>query len=99
METTKPFLCDNGSHRGYIKLAQDDKPLQDDREVEKNLNNFLKEALWTLDINKDSYIINPDPVNISDPNEKTISKFKFHCSILLMNDKILNPGKFSFKPN
>ena len=52
-----------------------------------------------LDINKDSYIINPDPVNISDPNEKTISKFKFHCSILLMNDKIVNPGKVSFKPN
>ena len=99
METAKPFLSDNGSHWGYTKLVQDNKSLQDDSEVEKKLSNFLKEALWTLDINKNPYIINPDPVNISNPNEKTISKFKFHRSILLINDKIVNQGKFSFKPN
>ena len=36
--------------------------------------------------------------NISDPTEKAISKYKFHPSILLINDKIVNQDKFSFKP-
>ena len=35
---------------------------------------------------------------MSDPIEKTISKYKFHPSIVLINDKIVNQDKFSFKP-
>ena len=49
-------------------------------------------------MNKNSYIINPDFINISDPIEKAISKYKFHPSILLINDKIVNQDKFSFEP-
>ena len=39
-----------------------------------------------------------DSINTSDPFEKAISKYKFHPSILLINDKIVNQDKFSFKP-
>ena len=39
-----------------------------------------------------------DSINISDPVEKAISKHKIHPSILLINDKIENQAKFSFKP-
>ena len=46
---------------------------------------------------KTPYMINPDSINISGPIEKTISKYKFHPSILLINDKIVNQDKFSFK--
>ena len=64
----------------------------------EELSNFFKEAVSTLDVNENSYIINPDSINISDPIEKAISKYKFHPSILLTNDKIVNQDKFSFKP-
>ena len=96
-KTVKPFFSNNGSHRGNIKLVEGDKLLQDDSEVAEELNNFFKEAVSTLDVNENSYIINPDSINISDPIEKAISKYKFHPSILLINDKIVNQNKFSFK--
>ena len=64
----------------------------------EEVNNFFKETVSTLDVNENSYIINTDSINISDPTEKAISKCKFHQSILLINDKIVNQDKFSFKP-
>ena len=94
----KPFFCNKGSYRGNIKLVEGDKVLQDDSEVAEELNNFFKEAVSTLDVNENSYIINLDTINTSDPIEKAISKYKFHPSILLIKDKIVNQEKFSFKP-
>ena len=87
-KTVKPFFSNNGSHRGNTKLLEGDKLLQDNSEVAEELNNFFKEAISTLDFNENSYIINLDSINISDPIEKAISKYKFHLSILLINDKI-----------
>ena len=69
-KTAKPFFSNNGSHRGNIKLAEGDKLLQDDSEVAEELNNFFKEAVSTLDVNENSYLINPDSINISDTTEK-----------------------------
>ena len=69
-KTVKTFFSDNGSHRGDIKLVGDDKLLQDDSEVAEELNNSFKEAVSILDVNENSYIINPDSINISDPIEK-----------------------------
>ena len=97
-KTVKPFFSNNGSHRGNIKLVEGDKLLQDDSKVAEELNNFFKEAFSNLDVNENSYIINPDSINISDPIEKGISKYKFHPSILLISDKIVIQEKFSFKP-
>ena len=97
-KTVKPFFSNKGSHRGNIGLVESDKLLQDDSEVVEELNNFFKEAVSTLDINENSYIINPDSINISDPIEKAISKYKFHPCILRINVKIVNQDKFSFKP-
>ena len=79
-KTVNPFFSNNESHRGNIKLVEGDKLdklLQDDSEVPEELNNFFKEAVSTLDVNENSYIINPDSINISDPIEKAISKYKF----------------------
>ena len=97
-KNVKPFFSKNGSHRGNIKLVEGDKLLQDDSEVAEELNNFFKEAVSTLNVNENSCIINPDSINISDPIEKAITKYKFHSSILLINNKIVNQDKFSFKP-
>ena len=97
-KTVKPFFSNNGSHRGNIKLVEGDKLLQDDSEVAEELNNFFKEAVSTVDVNENSYIINPDSINISDPIVKAIREYKFHPSILLINERIVNQDKFSFKP-
>ena len=47
-KTVKPFFSNKGSHRGNIKLFEDDKLLQDDSEVAEELNNFFKEVVLTL---------------------------------------------------
>ena len=60
--------------------------------LENKRSNFFKEAVSTLDISENYFI------NISDPIEKAVSKYKFHPSILLINDKISSQDKFSFKP-
>ena len=82
----EPFFSNNGSHRGNIKLAEGDKLLQDDSEVAEELNNFFKEAVSTLDVNENSYLINLPQTLL----KKAISKYQFHPSILLINDKIVN---------
>ena len=97
-KTVKPFFSNKGSDPGNIKLVEGDESLQDDSEVVEELNNIFKEAVSTLDVNRNSYITNPDSVNISDPIEKAISKYKFYPSILLINDKIVNQDKIFFKP-
>ena len=97
-KTVKPFFSNKGSDQGNIRLVEGDESLQDDSEVVEELNNIFKEAVSTLDVNRNSYITNPDSVNISDPIEKAISKYKFYPSILLINDKIVNQDKIFFKP-
>ena len=69
--------------------------LQDDSEVAEELNKFFKEAVLDLDANE-IYIINLDPISMSDPIEKAISKYKVHASILLINDKIINQENVLF---
>ena len=51
------------------------------------MNNFFKNAVSTLDIKENSFIINHDNSHITDPVEKAIEKYKFHPSILLIKEK------------
>ena len=60
--------------------------------LRKNYATSFKDAVSTLSVNESSHIINLDSINIA------ITKYKFHPSILLVNDKIVNQDKFSFKP-
>ena len=72
-KNVKLFFSNKESHRGNIKQVEDDKLLQDDSEVAEELNNLFKGAVSTLYINENSYIINYDSINISDPIEKAIN--------------------------
>ena len=74
MENRKTFFSNKGSYRGYIKLAEGGKLLQDDSEIAEELNNFFKEAASILDVNENS-LYNQSRFYISDPIEKTISKY------------------------
>ena len=51
-----------------------------------------------MNINENTYIINHDSGNLSDPVDKAICKYKFHPSILLIKSKLENQKLFSFQP-
>ena len=78
-KTGKPLFSNKGSHRGNIKLTEVDKLLQDDSEAEEELNNFFKDAVSILIINENSYIINPDSINISVNLYNTINFIQAFC--------------------
>lgn len=66
----------------------------DDQEIAKELNTFLKNAISTLDINKNYFLINHNTHNIDDPIHDT---YKYHPSIILIKETVDNQNKFSFK--
>ena len=64
----------------------------------EELNTFFKNAVSTLDINENSSIINQNFQNFDDPVDRAIEMYKYHPSIILINQKIGNQNKFSFEP-
>ena len=72
--------------------------LPDDQKIADELNTFFKNAVSNLNINENTYIINHNSGNLSDPVDKAICKYKFHPSILLIKSKLENQKLFSFQP-
>ena len=58
--------------------------LQDDQKITDELNTFFKNAVSNLNINENTYKINHNSNNLSDPVGKAICKYKFHPIILLI---------------
>ena len=86
-KTVKPFFSSKGSFGNKIKLVENDKVWHDDSKIAEEMNNFFKNAVSTLNIKENSFIINHDNSHITDPVEKAIEKYKFHPSILLIKEK------------
>ena len=70
--------------------------LSDDTLVSEELNNFFQNAIKTLNINENSYIVDSSS-SITDPVDKAINTYKNHPSILLIKQKLENVDHFSFK--
>ena len=68
-------------------FSEDNELLQDDQKIASELNTFFKNAVSNLNVNENTYIINHDSGNLSDPVGKAICKYKFHPSILLIKSK------------
>ena len=66
-KTVKPFLSDNGNYEANIELIEKEDILQDDSEIVEKLNELFKNAVSTLDVTENSFIINEKYKNISDP--------------------------------
>ena len=96
-KTIKPFFSSKGSCGSNIKLVEKDEILQDDKKTAEELNAFFKNAVSTLDINENFSIINEDFQNFDDPVYRAIEMYKYHPSIILINQKIGNQKKFSFE--
>ena len=71
--------------------------MQDDQKIADELNTSFKNAILNLNINENTYIINHDSGNLSDPVDKAICKSKFHPSILPIKSKLENQTFFSFQ--
>ena len=93
-KTIKPFFPDKGNCRDNIKLVEEEQVVQNDSEIAEKLNEFFKNAVSTLGITKNSFIINEEYENISDPVQSDIVKFKSHPSISLIKNKITNGKNF-----
>ena len=91
------FFSDKGNLRSQIKLIENDELIQNDDKVAETLNTFFKNAVSTLDINENSYIVNNESSTILDPVEKAIKKYEIHPSILLIKNKIGNEKSFKFE--
>ena len=96
-KTIKPLFSDIGSLRSQLKLIENDKLIQNGNKVAETLNTFFKNAVSTLDINENSYIVNNESSTILDPVEKAIKKYEVHPSILLIKNKIGNEKSFKFE--
>ena len=59
-KTIKPFFSDKGNYGDNIKLVEEEQVLQNDSEIAEQLNEFFKNAVSTLGITKNSFIINKE---------------------------------------
>ena len=76
----------------------EEEVLQNDSEIAEKLNEFFKNAVSTLGITENSFIINEEYENISDPVKRAIVKFESHPSISLVKNKNTNGNNFKFEP-
>ena len=67
------------------------------KKLQKQLNSFFENAVSSLKLNENSFVINNEHKNIQDPTEKIIVKYQFHPSILINKNKIENTNTFRFK--
>ena len=71
--------------------------MQNDSEIARKLNEFFKNAVSTLGITENSFVINEKYKNTSDPVQRAIVKFESRPSISLIKNKITNGNNFTFE--
>ena len=96
-KTITPFFSGKGNLRSQIKPIENDELIQNDDKVAETLNTFFKNAVSTLDINENSYIVNNESSTILDPVERAIKKYEIRASILLIKNKIGNQKSFKLE--
>ena len=77
------FLSDKGNLRSQIKLIENDELIQNDDKVAETLNTFFKNAVSTLDINENSYIVNNESSTILNrwkELSKSMRSIQVYCS-------------------
>ena len=96
-KTVNPFFSDKGIYGANIKLVEEEEVLQNDSEIARKLNEFFKNAVSTLGITENSFVINEKYKNTSDPVQRAIVKFESRPSISLIKNKITNGNNFKFE--
>ena len=91
-----PFFLNKGSFEGNIKLAGKNEVLQGNKKIAEELNTLFN-AVSSFDINENYRIMNQNFQNIDHPVDRVIEMYKYHRSIILMNNKVDNQNRFSFE--
>ena len=91
----KPLFSDKGISSDKITLIKDDNIISTDEEVAKTFSTFFQNAVSTLDINENRYLLS-STTGIEDPIDIVIEKFKVHPSILLIKENVKCTDTFEF---
>ena len=94
--TVKPFFTDKRSQSSKITLVDGDKIVSDDQEVSDKLNSFFKNAIESLEIGENKYLLN-DTIGLNNPIDIAIKKFEDHPSILNIKENV-TASNFTFRP-
>ena len=95
-KNTSPLCPENRKIRNEITLVDENENIiSEEHVVFEELKNFFKNAIKSLQINENQYIID-EYSDITNPIIKAINKYKHHPSILLINSKLSSPESFSF---
>ena len=86
-KTVKPLFSDKGPSNQNITLVRENEILSEDTDTAKALNNFFKNAVGSLDINENRFLLT-DTENLDDPVNIAIKKFESHPSILEIKDNV-----------
>ena len=78
-------------------VTDTDEIIQNDKKVAETLNSFFENAVSSLKLNENSFVINDKLKGIQDPIKKIIVKYQFHPTILIIKNKIKNTNTFGFK--
>ena len=94
-QTVKPFFSEKGSLSQRINIIKDNSIVSEDTEVAEILNDFFKNAVSTLEINENRFLLHGND-NLENPIERAISKFSLHPSILEIKNRTQSISGFSF---
>ena len=97
-KTVQPLFSKKGSSGSNIKLVDEHKVLQYHKKIAEEFNIFFENAVFSLEINENSRIINQNIQNVEDPVDRLIEMYKYHPSNIFINKKVDNQNKFSFEP-
>ena len=72
----KPLFTNKSTHNANITLTKKDEIVQSNKKVAETLNGFSQNAVSSLTLNENSFVINDKHKNIQDPIGKIIVKYQ-----------------------
>ena len=94
-QTVKPLLSEKGTRFAHINLVDNEKIISEDRDVAQTLNNFFENAVKSLGIKENQYILS-NTGESADPVDIALNKFEHHPSILAIKENISFENMFTF---
>ena len=94
-KTIKPLLSNKGPQKNKITIVKEGNIIAEDKKVSESLNEFFNNAVKSLDINENKYLLDTVINESNNSVDFAINKFKSHPSILKIKEKVL-ANEFSF---
>ena len=92
----KPLFTNQNQIKQKITIVKGDNIIHDDKKIAQTFNDFFKDAVYNLDLQKNVDILNSMEADTDCPIDIIINKFKYHPSILLINENVQVNRRFEF---